>query len=69
MLDIMKRLTAEVRPRGTGWGRPTLYRIKTRPVLTLPRRPREIADGPKKQGPTPRQDDRDQQAHVLRAQD
>ena len=71
VLDIAKRLTAEgVRPRGTEWERPTLYRILERAgFLTLPRRPKkEISDGQKKQGPTRDKTIAIQQAHTLRAQ-
>ena len=71
VLDIAKRLTSEgVRPRGTEWERPTLYRILERAgLLTLPRRPKkESADGQKKQGPTRDKTIAIQQAHVLRAQ-
>ncbi len=71
VLDIAKRLTSEgVRPRGTEWERPTLYRILERAgLLTLPRRSKkEIADGQKKQGPTRDKTIAIKQAHVLRAQ-
>jgi DNA invertase Pin-like site-specific DNA recombinase len=71
VLDIAKRLTAEgVRPRGTEWERPTLYRILERAgLLTLPRRAKkESADGQKKQGPTRDKTIAIKQAHVLRAQ-
>ena len=71
VLDIAKRLTSEgVRPRGTEWERPTLYRILERAgLLTLPRRPKkESADGQKKQGPTRDKTIAIKQAHVLRAQ-
>ncbi|MBL8632839.1 MAG: recombinase family protein [Myxococcales bacterium] len=71
VLDIAKRLTADgVRPRGTEWERPTLYRILERAgLLTLPRRPKkESGDGPKKQGPTRDKTIAIKQAHTLRAQ-
>ena len=71
VLDIAKRLTSEgVRPRGTEWERPTLYRILERAgLLTLLRRPKkESADGQKKQGSTRDKTIAIQQAQVLRAQ-
>ena len=71
VLDIAKRLTSEgVRPRGTEWERPTLYRILERAgLLTLPRRSKkECTDGQKKQGPTRDKTIAIKQAHVLRGQ-